>query len=113
MANSNEIVNEIVKGETVKQCQQEEAGISLRRMTIKEICDEARNELKTIERRLRNALEHPTLHYEEQAYPGQHSEIGAQLTLAVRHVEDARMRCGKVLQFSGDGVSIHDKSQQA
>jgi hypothetical protein len=33
--------------------------------------------------------------------------------LAVRHIEDARMRCGKVLQFSGDGVSIYDKAGKA
>jgi len=28
---------------------------------------------------------------------------------AVRHIEDARMRIGKVLQYADDGVSILDK----
>ena len=34
-------------------------------------------------------------------------EIGE---LAVRHIEDARMRLGKVLQYAGVGVSIYDKA---
>lgn len=37
-------------------------------------------------------------------------EAAAQAMLAVRHLEDARMRLGKVIQYSGDGVSIYDKA---
>ena len=33
----------------------------------------------------------------------------AQATLAMRHIEDARMRYGKVIQYLGDGESIYDK----
>lgn len=39
------------------------------------------------------------------------SEAGAQAMLAVRHLEDARMRLGKVLQYLRDGVSSYDKEQ--
>jgi hypothetical protein len=28
----------------------------------------------------------------------------------MRHIDDARMRYGKVIQYLGDGVSIYDKS---
>lgn len=36
-------------------------------------------------------------------------EVIAQSILALRHIEDARMRYGKVIQYSQDGVSIYDK----
>jgi len=29
--------------------------------------------------------------------------------LALRHVEDARMRIGKVIQYADGGVSVYDK----
>lgn len=44
-----------------------------------------------------------------QLHPNQHSEMKANIMLAYRHLEDARMRIGKVLQAAGDGVSILDK----
>ncbi|MCH8247068.1 MAG: hypothetical protein IH951_11750 [Bacteroidetes bacterium] len=37
------------------------------------------------------------------------SEMHANLTLAYRHLEDARMRLGKVLQARDGGVSVYDK----
>ena len=36
-------------------------------------------------------------------------ECIAQATIAMRHIEDARMRYGKVIQYLGDGVSKFDK----
>ena len=36
-------------------------------------------------------------------------EMAENLMLAVRHMEDARMRLGKAIQYSGDGVSKYDK----
>jgi hypothetical protein len=36
-------------------------------------------------------------------------EVLANLTLAYRHLEDARMRLGKALQELDGGVSIYDK----
>lgn len=36
-------------------------------------------------------------------------EMAANLMLAVRHMEDARMRLGKAIQYSVDGVSKYDK----
>lgn len=46
---------------------------------------------------------------QEQAYPGQHGDVLGQITLAFRHLKDTRMRIGKVIQYSGDGVSVYDK----
>lgn len=39
-------------------------------------------------------------------------EVIAQATLALRHIEDARMRYGKVIQYLWDWVSKYDKDQQ-
>jgi hypothetical protein len=41
--------------------------------------------------------------------PQQMGEVLAQTTLALRHIEDARMRLGKAIQHAGDGISINDK----
>lgn len=48
----------------------------------------------------------------EQSFSGQHAEMIAQSKLALRHIEDARMRLGKVLQYGRDGVSIYDRKEQ-
>lgn len=45
----------------------------------------------------------------DQDYPEQHDEMKANIMLAYRYLEDARMRVGKALQAAGDGVSILDK----
>ncbi len=36
-------------------------------------------------------------------------EVIAHARLALRHIEDARMRYGKVIQYSTDWVSVYDK----
>lgn len=46
---------------------------------------------------------------DEEAYPGQHSEMKANIMLAVRRQEDVRMRLGKLIQAADDGVSCYDK----
>ena len=40
-------------------------------------------------------------------------EALANIIIAYRHVEDARMRLGKVIQAMDGGVSIYDKPKQA
>jgi len=52
--------------------------------------------------------EHP--HWEQDAVKGEHrSEMKANITLAMRHLEDARMRFGKAIQAYDGGVSVYDK----
>ena len=77
--------------------------------TLKEQCDRLRATLGKVEAEARGIKEHPAFK-EADAYAGQHGEMIAQSMLAVRHIEDARMRLGKVLQYAGDGVSIYDKA---
>jgi hypothetical protein len=70
-----------------------------------------RDECKQIEQRTRKLMSDGFFKI-EPAYVGQHSEVKAQIMLAVRHIEDARMRLGKVLQYADDRVSIYDRAQQ-
>jgi len=41
-------------------------------------------------------------------FPGQHAEMKSNVMLAYRHLEDARMRIGKVLQQIQGGKSMYD-----
>ena len=68
-----------------------------------------RDECKEAELRTRAMMDHSVFRG-EQAFAGQHGEMKAQIMLAVRHLEDARMRLGKVCQYAGDGTSIFDKA---
>ena len=69
--------------------------------TVKTVCDSHRKYLKTIEDDVRKMVADP------DCLPT--AEAKAQAMLAVRHLEDARMRLGKVIQYSDGGVSIYDK----
>jgi len=42
---------------------------------------------------------------------GEGSEVEANRKLAYRHLEDAAMRLGKVIQALDGGVSVYDKTQ--
>jgi len=76
---------------------------------LKSLCDRLRGELLTLEKTVR-AFKAREDFQGADAFPGQHGEMIAQSMLAVRHLEDARMRLGKVLQYARDGVSIFDKA---
>jgi hypothetical protein len=41
-----------------------------------------------------------------------HPEVGANTMLAIRHLEDARMRLGKAIQYAEDGISCYDKPKE-
>lgn len=91
--------------------------------TLQAKCERLRASLRGIEIEVRTIREHSTFSVwhevgplgsipkgSPEAFPGQHDEMIAQAMLAVRYIEAARMRLGKVLQYSGDGVSIYDKT---
>jgi hypothetical protein len=77
--------------------------------SLKHLCDRLRAELRSVELQVRGLKEHPEMK-EPPAYDGQRGEMIAQSMLAVRDIEAARMRLGKVLQYAGDGTSIYDKA---
>ena len=87
-----------------------EEPVPQRPMTVEEICNQTRGELKRMERLARMIKDREHLGQHTETYEGQHGEMIAQSMLAVRAIEEARMRLGKVLQYAGDGVSIYDKA---
>jgi hypothetical protein len=77
-------------------------------MEIKIVCNEMRAKILKTGEQVRALHQHPTF-VGEQTAVGQHSEMHANITLAFRHLEDARMRLGKVIQAFEGGVSCYDK----
>lgn len=73
------------------------------------------NDARDVTQRLAGVVKHlkkhpslaPSLMVRTDEDPG---EAIANLTLAYRHLEDARMRLGKAIQAMEGGVSIFDKS---
>lgn len=78
--------------------------------TLKEICNEHRASCLQTEKAVRALMDHGVF-AGEQAMRGQHGEMKANIMLTVRHLEDARMRLGKVIQYYEGGVSCYDKDQ--
>ncbi len=73
--------------------------------TLEELCNDIRGALKEIEMKVRALAKSNDLNA-EQTFEGQRSEQQAQAMLAVRHLEDARMRLGKVIQYNGNGYFL-------
>lgn len=76
-------------------------------MNIKENCQLLREEIEGLQIRV-NSLHHHQDCIGERLLPGA-SEVHANITLAFRHVEDARMRLGKVIQALDGGISCYTK----
>ena len=70
--------------------------------TLVDFCDRLREEILAIVKQVDSARRNESL-----------EEVGANLTLSLRHLEDARMRLGKAIQANGDGVSVLDKMTPA
>ncbi len=75
---------------------------------FKSICHGMRDEIKEFGTSLLMLKCHVVFD-EDEKYVGQHGEMKANIMLAYRHLEDARMRIGKILQAADDGISILDK----
>lgn len=70
---------------------------------IARACNRLRDELLSVETAARALKKHPGVSAGHD--PG---EANANVMLAVRHIEDARMRLGKVIQHCRDGISAFD-----
>jgi hypothetical protein len=59
---------------------------------------------------VRELHEHEQAFVKDDTHPERDlSELHANLTLAYRHLEDARMRLGKAIQAFDGGISVYDK----
>ena len=77
-------------------------------MKFKEDCDLLRKHLKQIGNSVFSLKTHE-LFKEECPQDQDRGEMIANIMLSYRHIEDARMRIGKILQAKEGGVSILDK----
>ena len=59
--------------------------------TVEDCCKELRDKIETLKKEVKENLE---------ATKGMDSEVGANIMLAYRHLEDARMRLGKAICLS-------------
>lgn len=77
---------------------------------LKKQCDDLREQIKAVGTTVLALKAHSDF-AEEDGYVGQHAEMLVNIMLSYRHLEDARMRIGKVIQAVGDGVSKYDKPE--
>ena len=79
--------------------------------SIKDICSRLRGQILDVGITTREMMNHSEFDTAKAPAPSDspHAEMRANLMLAYRHLEDARMRLGKVLQARDGGVSIYDK----
>lgn len=75
---------------------------------IKEISYGLRADILNIGTSVNQLHKHPVFDGEQSSF-GQHSEMHANITLAYRHLEDARMRIGKVVQAYDGGASCYPR----
>mgnify|MGYP001567472055 FL=1 len=75
-----------------------------------EDCKQKRAFIKTIAQNVLELRNHSVFNEEqEQGKLRDHGEMTANIMLAYRHLEDAAMRLGKVIQAFDGGKSIYDK----
>ena len=74
------------------------------------LCNDLRSEITLIGISTKELLDHSDFQLKE-AYGGMHGEMRANVMLAYRHLEDARMRLGKAIQAFDGGTSVYDKAK--
>ena len=77
---------------------------------LESACERLRGNVRDIGKEVKALMDHSDFKG-EQAFNGQHGEMKANLMLSFRHLEDARMRLGKVMQQIQGGVSIFDRDK--
>jgi hypothetical protein len=80
----------------------------IHKMAFEDLGNELRKKIKVIGDEVFATKQH-SIFSGEQSYVNCHSEMQANIMLTYRHLEDARMRVGKIMQAYQGGVSILDK----
>jgi hypothetical protein len=70
-------------------------------------CNRLRKNIEGLKQEVRIQLDHGDLKAGNCS-----RDVGANIMLSFRHLEDARMRLGKAIQAHGDGISIYDKNKE-
>ncbi len=77
-------------------------------INIKDLCFREREKIEELKKQVFALQQHDTFG-NEQSSQYQHSEMKANIMLAYRHLEDARMRLGKVVQAYDGGKSVYPR----
>ena len=77
---------------------------------LEETCGSLRSDIEALKKRVLNMLAFP-VEVEADITEEVLNEMKANTKLSYRHLEDSRMRLGKVLQAYQGGVSIYDKGE--
>lgn len=75
------------------------------------LCGSVRDDISILEDTVRDIRQHPDLDSDE-APDANKAEIRGNAMLAYRHLEDARMRLGKVIQHAEGRGSIYDQNTE-
>lgn len=75
---------------------------------LEKLCEDLRNKIRDTGNAVLMLIKHEDFKG-EQLFENQHGEMKANIMLSYRHLEDARMRLGKVMQQIQGGISKFDK----
>lgn len=78
---------------------------------MEESCEGLRDRIRDLSYEVKELKENGYFRFDE-TFPGQHGEMMANIMISYRHLEDARMRVGKVMQQLQGGVSIFDRESK-
>jgi len=77
--------------------------------SIKNACDRLRRRILEDGKEVRSLMQHVELSTPHLSAVADAGEVKANIMLAYRHLEDARMRLGKAIQAYDGGTSVYDK----
>ena len=78
--------------------------------TLEQACDDLRGDILAIGDKVESLMRHSDIDSSNtEAVTCRHGECKANVMLSYRHLEDARMRLGKVMQELQGGVSCYDR----
>ena len=76
---------------------------------IKDVCFNIRKEIELLKGQVRLLKNHGDVSFGSKCDPEQIGEMKSNIVLTYRHLEDARMRLGKVVQASDGGKSVYPR----
>lgn len=90
-----------------------------RQMTLEEMCENYRGHIQALKGMVAALHDHPEILFENKNSglvganipKNANANKVANITIAFRHLEDARMRLGKVMQACQGGISNFDKEK--
>lgn len=102
---------EMTGGDTLQDQGQESGGTlpCSEPKDFKECCFDLRGEIEILKKRAKSLKDNACCVTASPEPPIDYGEVAANLQLAYRHLEDARMRLGKAVQAYDGGISVYKR----